>query len=355
MEEITMANDESSIGHRVPDAAKEKRIAELRREAETVGRVEAPGVRPAGAPFPVSGRLPEASAESGYYGLPLVKEPTWIWTVPVYFFVGGAAGAAAVIAAVARWTRGETPLVRDARRIAIAGGALSPVLLIADLGRPARFLNMLRVIKLQSPMSVGVWLLVTFNTAVDAASLLRAAGDASERRVLRAAIKAAADAAEITGALLGGAVATYTGVLVGVSTVPVWARNVRLLPFHFGASGFAAASCALELVHDDPALHRIGLTTSAAETAVGVLLEADRGRGQEPVHHGLGGRLTRVAGLLSGPAALAVRILGGRSRRGRRAAAVLSLAGTLMTRFAWLEAGKQSARDPREAMGLARA
>ncbi|MGH9407904.1 MAG: NrfD/PsrC family molybdoenzyme membrane anchor subunit, partial [Vicinamibacterales bacterium] len=150
------------------DRASEKRLDELRQMAERQGRVDAPGVRAVGAPIPVGGALPGASAASGYYGLPLLKHPTWIWTIPIYFFVGGAAGAAAIIAVVARWTRGETPLARDARRIAMAGGTLSPVLLIADLGRPARFLNMLRVIKRQSPMSVGVWLLVGFNATSDA-------------------------------------------------------------------------------------------------------------------------------------------------------------------------------------------
>jgi len=341
-----MASEAPPLGERTHNSAREARLDELRREAGQTGRVDAAGIRAAGGPMPAAG------AVAGYYGLPLLKRPSWIWTVPVYFFVGGAAGAAAIIAVVGRWTRGETPLVRDARRIAVAGGALSPVLLVADLGRPARFLNMLRVVKRQSPMSVGVWVLVAFNAAVDAASLLEYARRRSASRLLRLASSAVADAAAAAAAVLGSAVSTYTGVLVGVTAVPVWARNVRLLPFHFGMSGLASASCLLELRHDDPALHRLGLAAAAAETAVGVALEADGHRAQDPVKHGISGSVVRAGGVLSGPAALALRLGAGASRSRRRAAALVALAGSLLTRFAWIEAGKQSADDPREPLGL---
>jgi hypothetical protein len=163
---------------------------------------------------------------------------------------------------------------------------------------------------------------------------------------------AAAEAAEAAAALLGCGLATYTGVLIGVTAVPVWARNVRSLPVHFGMSGFASASCLLELRHDDPALHRIGLVTATAETLVGARLELDRHRAQDPVKRGASGRLIRLGGLLSGPAALAIRALTGRSRGGRRLAALVSLTGSVVTRFAWIEAGRQSAEDPREPLGL---
>ena len=338
---------------RTTDQAKEHRLELLREEAKSQGRIEAPGVRPVGAPFPSGGALPEASAEAGYYGLPLLKDPPWIWTVPLYFFVGGAAGASAIIAAAARAIEGETPLVRSARVIAVAGAAASPVLLIADLGRPARFLNMLRVIKPQSPMSVGVWTLVAFSAAVDSAAGVRYVLRATDApRPLRALLNGAGVAADAAGAIFGSVIATYTGVLVGVSAIPVWSSNVRLLPFHFGASGLASASAMLELQHDHPALHRIGAGAAAAETIVGVLIELRNSRTQEPLKHGPSGRLTRLGGFLSGPASLAIRLLAGRSRHGRRAAAIASLVGSVVTRYAWVEAGKQSARDPRGPLGL---
>ena len=91
----------------------------------------------------------------GYYGQPLLKPPVWTWEVPAYFFVGGVAGIAAVIAAVGALAGGEASLVRDARWMAVVGGLISPVLLVSDLGRPSRFLYMMRVFKTQSPMSMG--------------------------------------------------------------------------------------------------------------------------------------------------------------------------------------------------------
>ncbi|MBA3915312.1 MAG: polysulfide reductase NrfD, partial [Acidobacteriales bacterium] len=109
-----------------------------------------------------------ASPETGYYGIPLLKEPSWTWEIPLYFFVGGAAGAAAVMGAVASYLGADRQLVRHARWIAVAGSLISPPLLIADLGKPQRFLAMLRVFKPQSPMSVGVWTLMGFSTAAAA-------------------------------------------------------------------------------------------------------------------------------------------------------------------------------------------
>src|SRR5918996_4614863 len=105
-----------------------------------------------------------------YHGFPLLKRPVWTWEIPTYFFVGGIAGASALVGAVARRTGASDTLVRDARWIAAVGAVLSPPLLIADLGRPERFLNMLRVFKLRSPMSVGVWTLVAFSQAASAAA-----------------------------------------------------------------------------------------------------------------------------------------------------------------------------------------
>src|ERR1041385_1170838 len=123
---------------RIPDSQSELRLAAIRREAAEKGTVSAHGVVPGGAPFP------KATAETGYYGVPLLKEPQWKPEVPMYFFVGGAAGASAVIANMANWLSEDRELVRNARWIAAGGGALSSVLLIEDLGMPSRFLNLLR-------------------------------------------------------------------------------------------------------------------------------------------------------------------------------------------------------------------
>jgi hypothetical protein len=117
---------------------RERRLEEIRREAERQiqSRIASP---------PTIAALPQASPETGYYGIPLLKQPPWTWEVPLYFFVGGAAGAAAVIGAIADYTGADRKLVQHARWIAAAGSIISPSLLIADLGRPERFLAMLRV------------------------------------------------------------------------------------------------------------------------------------------------------------------------------------------------------------------
>ena len=63
--------------------------------------------------------------------------------VPWYFFAGGLAGASASLGLGARLT-GNHRLARSAFAVAGAGGAASVPLLVSDLGRPERFLYMLR-------------------------------------------------------------------------------------------------------------------------------------------------------------------------------------------------------------------
>lgn len=328
-------------------AQREIKLEAIRREAAEAGRVEGAGVRPPGAPFPQGGE--RASAETGYYGQPLLKRPVWTWEVPVYFFTGGAAGAAAVIAAAARATGAGEELARDARWIAAVGGAASPALLVSDLGRPERFLNMLRIFKPQSAMSVGAWTLVAFSTASSArvfADLLERRNGGAGRSALP--VRVLADASEALAAATGTVMASYTGVLVGATVIPVWNRSVRVLPLHFAASGLASAVALLELLgHRHRALNLLGLAAAAAETAVGAVHETNPDPVFEPLKRGRSGAIVRAGGVLSGPVPLVLRLLGA-----RRAAAVSALAGSLLTRFGWVEAGKASADDPSIPLGL---
>ena len=324
---------------------REVRLEAIRREAAAAGRVEGAGVRPAGSPFPAPAS--RASAETGYYGQPLLKRPVWTWEVPLYFFTGGAAGAAAVIAAAARAAGADPELARHARWIAALGGAASPALLVSDLGRPERFLNMLRVFKPGSAMSVGAWTLVAFSTASSA----RAFADVLERRAggrRRLPVRMLADAAEALSAATGTVMASYTGVLVGATVIPVWNRSVRVLPIHFAASGLASAVAILELLgHRHRALNLLGLAAAAAETTVGAVHETDPDPVYGPLKRGRSGAIVRTGGVLSGPVPLVLRLLGA-----RKAAALSALAGSLLTRFGWVEAGKASADDPSLPMGL---
>lgn len=299
----------------------ERRLDELRTRAAAEGLVEAPS--------------------RGYHGLPLLKPPVWTWEVPAYFFVGGAAGAAAVIGAVANARGGRPDLVRAARWIAAVGGAVSPPLLISDLGRPDRFLNMLRVFKVQSPMSVGAWTLLAFSHASAAAAFADAAGRAPGGRL---PIRVLGNAAEAVSAATGLVLSTYTGVLIGATAIPVWSRNVHLLPVHFGASGLNCAVSILELLgHRDRALNALGIGAAFVETAMGFALESRTDPALAPVKEGWPGGVTRAGGWLSGPVPLALRLLAGRSPHARRLAAVSAITGSLLTRIGWLAAGGASA------------
>ena len=317
---------------KAPDQATEKRLEEIRREAERTGRVDAKGIRAGGAPLPV------ASATNGYYGLPFLKQPVWTWEVPVYFVVGGASGVAAMIGVAAQLSRADERLVRDARWIAAIGANLSAPLLIADLGRPERFLNMLRVFKPQSPMSVGAWTLSAFGAGAVGALILPAA---------------LGDAAAVVSAIAGLGMATYTGVLLGATSIPVWSKHVAILPLHFGASSTGAAVSLLELRgHDTPALNAMGIAAASFETAAAARIELSSDIESEPLRRGASGAMARVGSVLSGPVPLLLRVVGGHSRKTRRLAAASTIAGSLITRLAWVAAGRASARDPRPAPQL---
>ncbi len=321
---------------------REARLAQIRREAmEQAGR--AVEERSGGQ------ELQTATATGpGYYGQPVLKAPAWTWEVPIYFFVGGAAGAAAVLGPIARWSGAEEELVRDARYVAAIGGMISPALLVADLGYPRRFLNMLRVFKPQSAMSMGSWTLVAFSTSAAGAAFLSAV-----QKRPRGILRVFRDAGEMTAALSGTVLATYTGVLIGATAVPVWHRNIGILPIHFATAGAASAAAILELRgHTHPALNVVGMAACAGETLIGAKIELDTHRENDPLHKGTSGWLIRAGGVLSGPLPLALRWIAGNSRERssmklRKAAAVCSIVGSLLTRKGWIEAGKASAGDGR--------
>jgi len=262
---------------------------------------------------------------SNYDDVPLLKKPVWTWEVPLYFFVGGTAGAAAMIGVAADLGGASRKLVRHARLVAAGGAVLSGPLLVFDLGRPERFLNMLRIVKLQSPMSVGAWTLTAF-------------GAASTGAVIGGPLKRLAS---LVSAATGLVMATYTGVLIGATAIPVWKKHVSTLPIHFGASALASASSLLELLgNDDDALALLAAVAAAFETYTGWRIEA---QGTSELTHGATGITTRIGGMFSGPLPLILRLLGTRSRNARTAAAASAIIGSLITRIAWVEAGKASA------------
>src|SRR2546423_8835329 len=105
-------------------------------------------------PVPEPPERAESTADpDSYYGLPMLKEPVWKWPIPTYFYVGGLAGASAALGvAAARFGDPDLrPLCERTRAIAAGGALASSALLIWDLGRPSRFLNMMRVFRPTSP------------------------------------------------------------------------------------------------------------------------------------------------------------------------------------------------------------
>lgn len=220
---------------------------------------------------------------------------------------------------------------------------------ISDLGRPARFLAMLRMFKPQSPMSMGAWVLSAFGTFSGAAAAAQFLAD----QYGLGGFEIVGNAAEGFAALFGLPLATYTGVLPGVSVIPVWNHNVKTLPIHFGMSGLNSAVSALELLGNDvsSALNRLGILSSALETYEGFHLEMRRDPiVNQPLKRGKSGWVTRLGCVLSGPVPPALRIAAeftnaDTSRRLRRTAAVSSVAGSMLTRFGWVSAGHQSAKN----------
>jgi hypothetical protein len=250
-----------------------------------------------------------------------------------------------VLALAARIGGAPQVTVTTALTVSLVGVLVSVPLLVSDLGRPQRFLHMLRVFKWRSPMSVGVWLLTAFGGAVSAALTIESGlgGPASAA----AWTSALAWSALGSAALLGALVATYTGVLLAVTVVPAWNSHAALLPLHFGTAALGSAAALLELLQGPlGALHVIGLAAAALETVLGIWTELHgHGARDRALRSGRSGALVRASFVLAGPASLALRLLGLRA-----AADVAFLAGGLVGRFGWLEAGRASTEDPAAAI-----
>ncbi len=293
-----------------------------------------------------STRAPEGTT---YYGRPMLKEPVWKWVVPLYYYAGGAAGASLVLGAAAQFDRSGRldDLVRGCHQAGIIGSALSAGLLVFDLGRPSRFLNMLRVFRPTSPMNMGAWILCAVSPAAIMASLF------AKRRGVWGWI---GEASGVASGIFGLGLATYTGVLVGNSAIPIWQESRRLLPILFGASAMASAGSLFQIFSDDRGARRItytfGTVGRVAELAAAVAMEKYVGRVPLigfPLKTGASGALWRTAAALTA-GSLVATLLPRPSRKKRIAAGVLGTLGSLILRYAVHQAGVASARDPRASL-----
>ncbi|MFI7614259.1 NrfD/PsrC family molybdoenzyme membrane anchor subunit [Nonomuraea terrae] len=272
-----------------------------------------------------------------YYGRPVLNEPTWKdHDIAAYLFLGGLAGASSTLAAAAELT-GRPNLARASKVGALGALGGSLYCLIHDLGRPERFLNMLRVFKVTSPMSVGTWFLTGYGPQAGAAAATDVSG----------LFPGLGRAATVGAGLAGTALATYTAALITDTAVPVWHEAYREMPFLFAGSAAASAGglgmLAAPLAEAAPA-RRAALLGTAVECVAATRMERRLGPVGEPLRRS---RLLRLGEALSLAGALAGVTVGRRSRVAAMAAGAALLAGSACTRFGIFHAGMESADDPK--------
>ena len=299
---------------------------------------------------PAGGASPSAAAGDGrpaarsYYGQPIIKAPVWTPEIPAYFFAGGLAGASAGLA----YLSGDGPLARRAWATALAGASVSAPLLISDLGVPSRFLHMLRMVKLTSPMSVGTWILSSFSLATGGAAA----------HALTGRLPRTAAVCRPAAALLGLPLATYTGALIAQTSVPVWHEARHHLPVVFAAGAALSAGAAATVL--TPAEHAAAarrLTVLGAIAELGSMLAMERRLGElgEPYATGRPATFKRLANGLVGAGAVAVAGWGRRSRPAAIGGGVAALSGAALARLSVFRAGFPSAADPKYVVGPQRA
>ncbi len=278
-----------------------------------------------------------------YHGQPVIKQPVWNWEIPTYFYTGGLAGASAGLALAAR-IRGEEVLERRAWATALAGITASPPLLVSDLGVPVRFINMLRMFKVTSPMSVGSWILSASGMTTAVAALNAWTGLlAGPARIARPA-----------AAVLGLPLSTYTAALIANTAVPVWHEGRQELPFVFGAgaalSAGAAAVIATPTDRAAPA-RRLALAGGLLEVAAKKVMRRRLGEHGSPYGDGDAKQWGTVSDACIAVGAALLGTRGRGSRLAACAAGALLSGGALSARWSVFTAGVQSAADPRSVIG----
>jgi formate-dependent nitrite reductase membrane component NrfD len=290
-------------------------------------------------------RVPNiASTGTTYYDRPLLKSPVWTIDIPLYYFVGGAAGAAMTLgAAMQLASRAGRRDLQRASEIChwtgIIGSTAGAAFLIHDLGRPSRFLYMMRVFRPTSPMNMGVWVLAgAAPSAIATGLLLNRPG----------VLGRIGGACGYISGMFGAALAGYTGVLVANTAVPVWQDSRRWLPVLFLASSAASAAAIVDVFTDDQPSGRVtrifGTAGRIAELAAAKKVES--GTSTRPLRTGATGALWMASTALT-VASVVVSLWPGKSRSRRKASGILAAAGSLCLRFAVHYAGRASARDPR--------
>jgi hypothetical protein len=294
--------------------------------------------------------VPRADFRS-YYGRPVLKAPVWKHDIPAYLFTGGLAAGSSLIAAGADYAR--LPGLRRVGRVSSLGAlTASTYFLVNDLGRPDRLLNMLRVAKPTSPMSMGSWVLAAFGPAAGTAALAEFADTLPARGplgVVRRLLPPVGRVAGWAAAALAPALASYTAVLLADTAVPAWHEAHPELPFVFTGSALASASgvgLALAPLAQTAPVRRLALTGAAIELTAARTLETRLGLLSEAYDSGRAGRLLRIGRNLTA-AGVAGALLGRRSRVASVVSGAALVVAAAATRFGVYQGGVVSAKDPK--------
>jgi formate-dependent nitrite reductase membrane component NrfD len=293
-----------------------------------------------------------------YRDVPILKLPTWNHEVAAYFFFGGVSAGAAMVGSIADMVGGKRHerLARTAHYVSFATLLPCPPLLIDDLGMPARFHHMMRIVKPSSPMNVGSWALLLHGAGatVTVGRMLAEEGKLPLVGWL---------ARLIPERLLVGlglpssfVLAGYTGVLLGTTSIPVWYKS-PLLGALFMSSAFSSGVAATNLLgeitrseteEEELELAEIGLASGLVEAALLAGYVATTGPAAKPLLSGGPGKLLAgAAACVLAATALEALSAGSGRKRGTTTmlASVLSLAGAAMLRWAVVRAGRASAAD----------
>lgn len=292
--------------------------------------------------------VPQAEFES-YYGRPVLKPPVWEWKVPAYLFAGGLSAGCAMLGAGGELT-GRPAL----RRVGNLGGfgalLVSLYLLVADLGRPARFHHMLRVAKPTSPMSVGTWVLTAYGPGIGVAAAREVLPPPIRRTFVGRLITWLARPAGVSSAVVAPAVASYTAALLSQTAVPAWHEAHPYLPFVFtGSAAASAGGLAMALTPVDQAgpARAFAYYGGVTELAAGKVMERRLGLAGEAYTTGRAHTLRTWSERLTAAGLVGAALGGRRSRVVAAASGLALLAGSALQRFGVFEAGVASTKDPK--------
>jgi formate-dependent nitrite reductase membrane component NrfD len=307
----------------------------------------------------------------GYYGLPMLKRPTWRWQIAWYFFLEGVSSGAFLTANLAELFGGNRmkPAVRAARHVAFLSFLPCPPLLIDDLGDPSRFHHMLRVFKPSSPMNLGTWALAGYSLPL---TLLAAKQAASDLRLTGWPLKLIGNLApsrslDVIGIPFALTMMSYPGVLLSTTSTPLWAKS-RLLGALFASNalsaGVAATRLALALSEGRESeasrrLEKIEIASRIGEALALAGYLATMGREAKPLttgHQRWRFWLGAVGAGLIAPALIQAF----KPKRRKRSlgatllSSALTLAGGFALKWAVVHAGRDSADDLRSAQETTR-